>query len=221
MRIARLAFDRTRVYYESHQQVPIPGVLMRLFLALWPGPGVRAQLHEWAVSAHAECGGRVLRAQTLHLTLAFLDEVDPARLPILLALMQRTPLAPFTLTFDHLGFWSDRKIVWAGAAAVPDNLVATRDALLSQWGATGARVLTQAFRPHVTLLRHARRAPSDPHPRPLLWQCDGYALVHSVRTPRGPHYRVLAEHRGTTPEGFLAAPDENSSMPATQYGIVG
>lgn len=194
---------------------------MRLFLALWPGPGVRAQLHEWAVLAHAECGGRVLRAQTLHLTLAFLDEVDPARLPVLLALMQRTPLTPFTLTLDHLGFWSDRKIVWAGAAAVPDSLLATRDALLSQWGATGARVLTQAFRPHVTLLRHARRAPSDPHPRPLLWHCDGYALVHSVRTPRGPHYRVLAEHHGATPEDLLAAPDEKSSMAATQYGIVG
>ncbi|APD13710.1 RNA 2',3'-cyclic phosphodiesterase [Pandoraea pulmonicola] len=194
---------------------------MRLFLALWPGQGVRAQLHEWAASAHAECGGRVLRAQTLHLTLAFLDEVDPARLPVLFGLMQRTPLAPFSLTFDHLGYWSDRKIVWAGAPGVPENLMATRDALLSQWRATGARVVTQSFRPHVTLLRHARRAPADPYPRPLVWHCDGYVLVHSVRTPRGPHYRVLAEHRGTPPEGFFMTPPQKSTIPASQYGIVG
>lgn len=194
---------------------------MRLFLALWPGPGVRELLHTWAVSAHAECGGRVLRAQTLHLTLAFLDEVDPARLPTLLALMQRTPLAPCTLTFDHLGYWSDRKIVWAGAPGVPESLVATRDTLLSQWRATGARVLTQSFRPHVTLLRHARRAPSDPYPRPLVWQCDGYVLVHSVRTPRGPHYRVLAEHRSGQSDGFFSTPTENSTIVTTQYGIVG
>ncbi|WP_353191650.1 RNA 2',3'-cyclic phosphodiesterase [Pandoraea pnomenusa] len=194
---------------------------MRLFLALWPGPVVRAQLHEWAVSAHSECGGRVLRAQTLHLTLAFLDEVDPARLPVLLALMQRTPLAPLTFSFDHLGYWSDRKIVWAGAPSVPESLVVTRDTLLSQWRATGARVITQSFRPHVTLLRHARRAPSDPYPRPLHWHCDGYVLVHSVRTPRGPHYRVLAEHRGNAPDGFFTAPAEKSATPATQYGIVG
>lgn len=194
---------------------------MRLFLALWPGPGVRAQLHEWAVSAHAECGGRVLRAQTLHLTLAFLDEVDPARLPVLLALMQRTPLTPFTLTFDHLGYWADRKIVWAGAPTVPESLIATRDAFLSQWRATGVPVVTQSFRPHVTLLRHARRAPSDPHPRSLVWHCDGYVLVHSVRTPRGPHYRVLAEHHGGTSDGFSTTPPEKSAKPATQYGIVG
>lgn len=194
---------------------------MRLFLALWPGPGVRAQLHEWAVAAHAECGGRVLRAQTLHLTLAFLDEVDPARLPVLLALMQRTPLAPFPLTFDHLGYWSDRKIVWAGAPAVPESLVATRDTLLSQWRATGARVVTQSFRPHVTLLRHARRAPSDPHPRPLLWHCDGYVLVHSVRTPRGPHYRVLAEHHGDGHDGIFTTMPEKSGKSSAQYGIVG
>ncbi len=197
---------------------------MRLFLALWPGPGVRAQLHEWAVSAHAECGGRVLRAQTLHVTLAFLDEVDPARLPVVLALMQRTPLAPlspFKLTLDHLGYWCDRKIVWAGATGVPESLVATRNALLSQWRATGASVVTQSFRPHVTLLRHARRAPSDLHPRPLVWHCDGYVLVHSVRTPRGPHYRVLAQHHGAQSDGFSATPPENSAMPATQYGIFG
>ncbi|WP_087690659.1 MULTISPECIES: RNA 2',3'-cyclic phosphodiesterase [unclassified Pandoraea] len=194
---------------------------MRLFLALWPGPGVRAQLHEWASAAHAECGGRVLRAQTLHLTLAFLDEVDPARLPVLLALMQRAPLAPFSLTFDHLGYWSDRKIVWAGSPAAPESLIATRDMLLSQWRATGARVITQSFRPHVTLLRHARRAPSDPYPRPLIWHCDGYVLVHSVRTPRGPHYRVLAEHHGGQADGFFTTAPEKSGMSSAQYGIVG
>ncbi|PTE02263.1 RNA 2',3'-cyclic phosphodiesterase [Pandoraea apista] len=194
---------------------------MRLFLALWPGPGVREQLHTWAVSAHAECGGRVLRAQTLHLTLAFLDEVDPARLPVLLALMQRTPLTPFVLSFDHLGYWSDRKIVWAGAPSVPESLVAMRDTLLSQWRATGARVITQSFRPHVTLLRHARRAPSDPHPRPLVWHCDSYVLVHSVRTPRGPHYRVLAEYHGGLSEGVFSTSTEKSAIATTQYGIVG
>lgn len=194
---------------------------MRLFLALWPGSGVRAQLHEWAASAHAECGGRVLRAQTLHLTLAFLDEVDPTRLPVLLALMQRTPLTPFTLTFDHLGYWADRKVVWAGATGVPESLTATRDALLSQWRATGAPVVTQSFRPHVTLLRHARRAPSDLNPRPIVWRCEGYALVHSVRTPRGPHYRVLAQHHGGASDGFTTTAPEKSAMPITQYGIVG
>ncbi|ANJ87240.1 RNA 2',3'-cyclic phosphodiesterase [Pandoraea oxalativorans] len=198
---------------------------MRLFLALWPGPSVRAQLHEWALSAHSECGGRVLRAQTLHLTLAFLDEVDPARLPVLLALMQRTPLEPFTLSFDHLGYWSDRKIVWAGAPSVPAPLIAARDTLLAQWRATGARVVTQSFRPHVSLLRHARRAPSDLYPPALIWHCDGYVLVHSVRTPRGPHYRLLAEHHGGPSggqtDGLFETSAEKSAMPATQYGIVG
>ncbi|ANI21808.1 hypothetical protein AB870_26120 [Pandoraea faecigallinarum] len=159
---------------------------MRLFLALWPGPGVRAQLHDWARSAHEECGGRVLRAQTLHLTLAFLDEVDPARLPVLLALMQRTPLEPFTLTLDHLGYWSDRKIVWAGAPSVPDSLIATpagrpRIRILTRWSGI-ATVMSSCIRCEhraartIACLRNIRAgSPTAPtafsRPRPRNRQC--------------------------------------------------
>ncbi|GAB3625649.1 RNA 2',3'-cyclic phosphodiesterase [Pandoraea terrae] len=192
---------------------------MRLFFALWPSQGVRAQFHDWARMAHADCGGRVLRADTLHLTLVFLGEVDPARLGTLLTLMQRTPITPGTLTFDQIGFWSDRKIVWASAAHVPDSLHATRDALLSQWQAAGGHIEAQGFRPHVTLLRHARCAPADPNPRPLLWTYDTFSLIQSIRTPRGPHYRRLAPTLDEPP-GTDNPERTKSPAPTRQYGIV-
>ena len=48
---------------------------MRLFFALWPDEGVRAELARWTRALHAACGGRTTRADKLHLTLAFLGEV--------------------------------------------------------------------------------------------------------------------------------------------------
>src|SRR3546814_10607201 len=44
----------------------------RLFFALWPGPALAATLAHWAAQAQAACGGRAMRPDTLHLTLAFL-----------------------------------------------------------------------------------------------------------------------------------------------------
>lgn len=192
---------------------------MRLFFALWPSQSVRAHFHDWARAVHADCGGRVLRAETLHLTLAFLGEVDPSRLDLLMALMQRTPLVPCTLTFDHLVYEVDRKILWASANHVPDALGATRDTLLSQWQNQGGRIEVRSFRPHVTLLRHARCAPADPNPKPVIWTCDNYVLIHSVRTPRGPHYRRLASTI-TSSSATDITKHRNAAAHLHQYGIV-
>ena len=51
----------------------------RIFFALWPEPGVARQLDALAGAAHAVCGGRRMRRDTLHLTLAFLGDVADAQ----------------------------------------------------------------------------------------------------------------------------------------------
>src|SRR5690606_7323542 len=51
----------------------------RVFFALWPDARTAAVLSGWAQDAHAMCGGRIMRPDTLHLTLAFLGMVPHAR----------------------------------------------------------------------------------------------------------------------------------------------
>lgn len=172
---------------------------MRLFFALWPNDDLRAALHNLAREAQIECGGRVMRAETLHLTLIFLGEVNPAALPALREIQRNTPLPPCSLSLDLLGYWPSNRIVWSGARTVPEELRATRSRLLHQLRAHGHRVSGAGFHPHVTLLRHARRAPTELVRRTFVWPCSDYVLVHSIITPRGPIYRLLPDTLPVTP----------------------
>src|SRR5690606_32306650 len=51
----------------------------RIFFGLWPSPDTAQEIMALAHEAHAECGARIMRAETLHLTLAFLGSTSPAK----------------------------------------------------------------------------------------------------------------------------------------------
>lgn len=134
-----------------------------------------------------------MRADTLHMTLYFLGDVPPTRVSRLQNVREHVRLTPFTLWLDQLGYWPARKILWAGTQHLPAPLTAIHDTLRAHLGTLGWQAGDGAFRPHVTLLRHAHRAPIELLPRPLAWHCSDYVLVHSVLTPHGPHYRLLRQ----------------------------
>ena len=52
---------------------------MRLFFAYWPSAETAQALMDWVRRAHALYGGRMMRSDTLHLTLAFLGQTEPER----------------------------------------------------------------------------------------------------------------------------------------------
>src|SRR3546814_5839130 len=51
----------------------------RIFFGLWPSAATAEQTMAWAHDAHALCGGRVMRPETLQVTLAFLGSTPAAR----------------------------------------------------------------------------------------------------------------------------------------------
>ena len=61
----------------------------RLFLAIWPLPRIATALNAWARTAQVECGGRVTLAANIHLTLAFLGDISPERVPRLAEVPER------------------------------------------------------------------------------------------------------------------------------------
>ncbi|OZI17026.1 2'-5' RNA ligase [Bordetella genomosp. 7] len=169
----------------------------RLFFALWPGPGLAATLAGWAAQAQAACGGRAMRPDTLHLTLAFLGAVDADRVPDLVAQTLSQPALPGRITLDRYGVFRRQGIVWAGPADPQAALQNTYDRLWDWLEPMGWRRPAQAFRPHVTLLRRASQLDNlPPAPPPANWAYDGYVLVQSRPQNGVANYQVLARSPG-------------------------
>lgn len=169
----------------------------RLFLALWPGEAVAERLFAVSADAWRVCGGRRMRRETLHLTLAFLGEVAEGRLPELRAALAPVRGEAFRLTIDRLGYWPHNRIVWGGCPATPPalaRLVADLRAVLAAAGflpGTGAAGLVPPFVPHLTLLRKAAPAAALPDCPPIDWPVAEWVLVASALSSAGPAYTRL------------------------------
>jgi len=168
---------------------------LRLFFALWPDDAVRAALTGRAVAIQRVAGGRATRAESIHLTLAFLGDVDPGRLDALKSAAAEVSLQPFDLVLDDAGYWKHNRIAWAGATQVPaalDRLVAGLRAALA-----GGQFAfdPKPFVPHLTLVRKARGGSAMPAVVPVRWRVSDFVLVRSVIGPEGSNYLVEARWR--------------------------
>ena len=165
----------------------------RLFFALWPPEAVAEALRQWAILAHAGCGGRVMRPETLHITLAFLGAADPAMTRTLIELTRRFTVTPGRLTLSRFGSFPRTGIVWAGPAAVDPLLDDLHQRLWQALAPSGWAMPAQPFRPHVTLLRRAACQALPPEPAlPIVWP---YTRCVLVASEPGSRYRVLAHSR--------------------------
>jgi 2'-5' RNA ligase len=167
----------------------------RLFFALWPDAAVRTGLIRWARAVHGLCGGRMMRPDTLHLTLAFLGAVETGRIPDLQALLQRQDWPAGSLCLDCHGRFRGPRIVWAGPRARVPWLEALHEALWRALQEQGFERPGEPFRPHVSLLRGA--GPGDlatlPAPGPVHWTPHRLVLVASRPQETGSYYETLAE----------------------------
>ena len=163
---------------------------LRLFFALWPDDGARAALADWSRRIHRVTGGRPTRPETIHQTLAFLGECEPARLTDAEAAAGRVHPRRFELLLDRAGVWNHNGIAWAGTNAVPPEL----DALVAELRAALAEVSfgldRKPFVPHLTLVRKARPGGALPALEPIHWPVAGFVLVRSVLRPDGSDYAL-------------------------------
>jgi len=171
----------------------------RVFFALWPDAATARRLHALATDAQARCGGRAMRRDTLHLTLAFIGDVSPERLAELLHVGACTGAAAFTLPIDRLGGWRHNRIVWAGAEVCPAPLVDLVARLGAGLAAAGFPVERRAFAAHVTLLRNTRAQPAQSPIAPIDWKVGGFGLFESQLSSEGAHYRPVREWRSGEP----------------------
>jgi 2'-5' RNA ligase len=141
---------------------------MRCFVALWPDDAARERLaavgrEQQRRFPHA----RAMRAENLHLTLAFIGELDAARAARVAAALDALPVAPFAWTLDAVGAFERARVLWAaGPDCAPLAALALRvRQLLDELCVPYDR---KPFVAHVTLLRDlARGAP--PRRSPHRW----------------------------------------------------
>lgn len=161
----------------------------RVFFAVWPDAAAAARLHEVARANGKVCGGRVMRRDSLHITLAFLGDIPAERLAELKSIAGAVVVQPFDLAVDRLGYWRHNRILWAGADAAP--LTALAGQLAARLASAGFRFDPRPFVAHMTLLRDAERAGALAMRDPVRWPVTEFLLVRSGLSPAGAHYEAI------------------------------
>ena len=164
----------------------------RLFFALWPDARMRTELAQAAQRMHRAVAGRCARDDSLHLTLAFLGDVDLEYLPRLLAPPAVVLTPAFLLTLDQWGCWSRNGIGWSAPSRPHDSLRELAENLEAWLRSAGFDLERRTFMPHVTLVRKAQCAPLPDAMAPIAWRVSEFVLIHSQLQPGGSRYRTLA-----------------------------
>jgi len=162
-----------------------------MFFALWPSSAVATELATVGRVLHEICGGHCTRSETIHLTLAFLGEVEVERVDDLLNLAGQVRVHAFSLNLTRLGWWPRNRIVWAAPEKAPVELVRLTDELRHYLGCAGVSFDAKPFVPHITLLRKGH---CQDHPLPSVdvkWHAEDFVLVRSVSSKSGAAYEVV------------------------------
>ncbi len=165
----------------------------RVFFALWPDEAARAALAAWQPPLAELCGGKIMRPANLHNTLVFLGDVALGRLEALQLAAQEVRGRPFDLHLDTARYWGHNHIVYAAPASVPRHLLQLADNLEKRLHHHHFHFDRRDYKPHITLLRHARwnDAPLPELPT-VTWKMHDFVLAQSVGGESGSRYEVLA-----------------------------
>jgi 2'-5' RNA ligase len=189
-------------------ETPIPAATKRLFFALWPSPPLQEQMHRLARDLVRSDNARLIPADKLHLTLAFLGSVDAARQACYEQAADAVRVEPFTLTLGEAGVWRRSGIVWVGTPRTPAALLDLVRDLGMGLARCGHEPETRPFKVHVTVARNARGRRHVARDRasesagapaanavqtalPLEWPVDHFCLVQSQMLPDGARYQIL------------------------------
>lgn len=163
-----------RALPEGGSAAPRP---LRLFVALWPDPGVRRALAACRDGIAWPAAAAPTPSAKLHLTLHFIGPVPAPHVAELGAAMDlRAPA--FDLCLDLAECWPSGVAVLR-PRVVPAPLLQLHSELAQALHRLGFAVEPRAFCPHVTLARRASLGPLRAL-RPVHWSVCGHVLVHSL-----------------------------------------
>jgi len=124
-------------------------------------------------------GGKPVPAGKIHLTLAFLGDVDEARLEPAKLAAAALRESGFEMVLDQAGSFRGARVAWAGCAVVPAGLARLQASLAGALAAQGFVLEDRPFAAHVTLVRKVARPLAPEAAAPIRWRARELSLVRS------------------------------------------
>jgi 2'-5' RNA ligase len=143
---------------------------MRMFVALELDEATRAVLVEEQQRALSRVTSksslRLVDAEQIHLTLAFLGEVRSPTAEQAIDAMQRpfSGMQPFSIVVGGVGMFPARgtpRVLWLGLLSGVGEVMTLQTEVANRIRAIGIRLEERAFHPHVTIGRWRSARPSD------------------------------------------------------------
>jgi RNA 2',3'-cyclic 3'-phosphodiesterase len=166
--------------------------MLRIFFALVPGAATQASLGVLARDIAARAGGRAIVDANIHLTLAFVGDVDLGRIDVLRDVVAALPRDAFVLTLECVGAFRRSGIAWIAPAEVPAALLRLQSSLAAALAGHDFPLEERPFHAHVTLARRCTRNIAKARCMPIEWHVDRIALLASVGRDGGVCYREIA-----------------------------
>ena len=164
----------------------------RVFFALWPDALAREEISSWQEPLRTIVGGRALPVENLHNTLVFLGAVPVERMENLLLAAQEVNGDIFQLDFNRARYWGHSQIVYAAPEIVPPQLTQLVQALEHALQHHHFIIERRAYKPHVTLLRHAQWSDTPlPPMQAVKWAVQDFVLVQSHSEGQDVRHEVL------------------------------
>jgi RNA 2',3'-cyclic 3'-phosphodiesterase len=183
---------------------------MRLFIAIELDNAARAAIASLQTRLKAALGDersalKWIRPEHMHLTLAFLGELEdgPAR-SMVEAMGRPVPADRFAIVFGGLGMFPSAgapRVLWLGVAAGASEVAVVQREVAARVTRRGITLERRPFHPHLTLARWRTSRPSDRRQVvPADWadevariEVHQVSLIHSRLSRDGPTYASLAE----------------------------
>ena len=131
-----------------------------------------------------------MRADTLHLTLAFLGRTPTEQLEALIACADSVQTDAFELVLDRPGHWRHNRIGWLGPSQPSPQLGELVNALTAAIQQSGIFFDACPYVPHVTLLRNTAGG-EVPMYEPVHWPVSDFVLVSSRTEVAGTYYDLI------------------------------
>jgi 2'-5' RNA ligase len=172
------------------------GRTVRVFFAIWPDNAAREQIAGLAKQLRLAllCNGREIKAENIHLTLAFVGEIEPSRVEALRMVADGTRDAgarAFDFTVEEVHYWKHNRIVYAAPISAPQELLDLVNALSERLAAAGFSLEQRAYAPHITLMRNASCQSAPKLPEPVAWRVREWRLIKSEQTSGGSVYTPI------------------------------